>query len=249
MHIQIHRLWIVAIAIVGFQFTACSTTTSSTTPHEKPATVDKDKKTVKLTEKASQRLGIQTVKVSEEQIARKRRLGAEVVGAPAGSSKTGAWARVSINSSDLNAIDRKQLAQVLPIDSDDEDQNGLEAEMDDEREGIASVLTTDTDKYVYYKIKNDSQAPKIGERAQVELRLQASSGARKLIPYSAVIYDVKGATWVYVNFDSLTYQRQPIKIDYIDRDIAYLLDGPASGTSVVTSGVAELYGAETGVGK
>jgi hypothetical protein len=238
----------VAIAIVGFQFTACSTT-SSTAPHEKPATVDKDKKTVKLTEKASQRLGIQTVKVSEEQIARKRRLGAEVVGATAGSSKTGTWARVSINSSDLNAIDRKQLAQVLPIDSDDDDKNGLEAEIDDEREGISSLSLSDTDKYVYFKIKSDSHPLKIGERAQVELQLQVSRGARKLIPYSAVIYDVKGATWVYVNNDSLTYQRQPIKIDYIDRDIAYLLDGPASGTHVVTSGVAELYGAETGVGK
>jgi hypothetical protein len=38
-------------------------------------------------------------------------------------------------------------------------------------------------------------------------------------------------------------------VDFIADDRAYLTTGPSVGTEVVTIGVAELYGTETGVGK
>lgn len=73
--------------------------------------------------------------------------------------------------------------------------------------------------------------------------------ARKVIPYGAVIYGVKGETWAYVNPAPLTFVRQPITIDYIDGDKVILTDGPPVGTVVVTVGAALLYGADTGIGK
>jgi hypothetical protein len=73
--------------------------------------------------------------------------------------------------------------------------------------------------------------------------------ARLAIPYSAVIYGLNGETWAYVNSETLTYHREPILIDYIEGELAILIDGPPAGTDVVTVGVAELYGTETGVGK
>ena len=70
---------------------------------------------------------------------------------------------------------------------------------------------------------------------------------RKIVPYSAVIYDLTGQAWVYVNTDPRTYVRQPIAIDYSDGAQTVLKDGPAAGTQIVSVGAAELYGAETGV--
>jgi hypothetical protein len=72
------------------------------------------------------------------------------------------------------------------------------------------------------------------------------TGTRKVVPTSAVLYDAKGKTWVYTNPEGLVFVRHAISIDYIDGDRAVLLDGPASGTSVVTVGAAELLGTEYG---
>jgi hypothetical protein len=72
---------------------------------------------------------------------------------------------------------------------------------------------------------------------------------RIVIPYSAVVYDVRGGTWAYVNPEPLVFVRHLIRVDYIQDDLAILLEGPALGTAVVTVGVAELFGIELGVGK
>jgi hypothetical protein len=83
-----------------------------------------------------------------------------------------------------------------------------------------------------------------------QVREEAVNGAqRKVIPYAAVVYGLKGETWTYTNPAPLTFVRQPITIDYIEGDMAFLSDGPAAGTAVATVGVAELYGADTGIGK
>jgi hypothetical protein len=68
------------------------------------------------------------------------------------------------------------------------------------------------------------------------------------VPYAAVLYDAQGETWVYTNPEKLVFVRTQVKIDRIDGDVALLLEGPPSGTSIVTVGLAELFGAETGVG-
>ncbi|OLC62076.1 MAG: hypothetical protein AUG80_11030 [Candidatus Rokubacteria bacterium 13_1_20CM_4_68_9] len=74
----------------------------------------------------------------------------------------------------------------------------------------------------------------------------AMSSTRKVVPTSAVLYDAKGKTWVYTNPEPLVFVRHAVSIDYIDGDRAVLLDGPASGTAVVTVGAAELLGTEYG---
>jgi hypothetical protein len=78
---------------------------------------------------------------------------------------------------------------------------------------------------------------------------QVNGAQRKVIPYSAVIYGLNGETWTYTNPQPLTFVRQPITVDHIEGDLAVLADGPSAGTAVVTVGVPELYGADTGVGK
>ena len=86
---------------------------------------------------------------------------------------------------------------------------------------------------------------KAAERIGVET--VASSGTE--VPYAAVIYDIEGNTWIYTNPEPLTFVRAPIEIDHIEGDTAILAESLPSELNVVTVGVAELWGTETGVSK
>jgi hypothetical protein len=71
---------------------------------------------------------------------------------------------------------------------------------------------------------------------------------RTIVPYSAIVYETDGATWVYTSTEDLSFVRDRIVVEDIEGDRAVLLEGPAAGTEVVTVGVAELFGAENGIG-
>lgn len=89
------------------------------------------------------------------------------------------------------------------------------------------------------------------ETAQVSETEVARSGdaaKRKVVPYASVLYDAHGGTWVYTNPEPLVFVRHSVSVDYIEGGLAILSDGPPPGTVVVTVGVAELYGTETGIG-
>lgn len=70
-----------------------------------------------------------------------------------------------------------------------------------------------------------------------------------VVPYSTIIYDLTGGVWVYINPSPLTYHREEVIVETINGDSVLLKEGPPAGTMVVTVGVPELYGADTGVGK
>lgn len=90
------------------------------------------------------------------------------------------------------------------------------------------------------------------ERALERLDLQTDKvreqGGRRVIPYSSLIYDPNGQTWVYISPEPRTFVRHKVDIDYIEGDVAVLNDGPPVGTVVASVAVAELYGAEFKVG-
>ncbi|HEV8717450.1 MAG TPA: hypothetical protein VGX03_32095 [Candidatus Binatia bacterium] len=81
-----------------------------------------------------------------------------------------------------------------------------------------------------------------------EQRVLRSSSPRKVVPYSSLIYDTHGETWVYISPQPRTFIRHEVEVDYIEGDIAVLKDGPPVGTVVASVGVAELYGTDFGVG-
>lgn len=94
---------------------------------------------------------------------------------------------------------------------------------------------------------------KAAERLQIAtapVQEETLDGAqRRVIPYAALLYDLTGGTWAYTNPEPLTFVRQQVTVDHIDGDKVFLSDGPPVGTAVVTVGVAELYGTDTGIGK
>jgi hypothetical protein len=91
-------------------------------------------------------------------------------------------------------------------------------------------------------------AERLGIQTKPVLAGKIGGATRWVIPYSAVLYDATGATWVYTNPEPLAYVRERVTVDYIQGDQAVLTDGPPEGTPVVSVGAAELYGTEFGVG-
>lgn len=86
---------------------------------------------------------------------------------------------------------------------------------------------------------------KAAERIGIETVLASGTS----VPYAAVIYDIEGNTWIYTNPEPLIFVRESIVIENIEGDTAILAQSLPSEFNVVTVGVAELYGTETGVSK
>ena len=236
------RRWVVVLILAALLASACSRNLDK--PAEsKPAKVDRVQGTdlgrVTLSPKAAERLDIKTVPVSEEPVgSRKRLVGGEVVAKPAGADGKAVWVRVALSPKDLRAVAAGQPAWVVPL------ARGVNGKV---VASVQAVMVVDVKEPVslHYAVDSASGlAP--GQLVQVELPL-AGAQTRKVVPSGAVLYDAQGKTWVYTNPEPLVYVRHPITVDYFDGDRVILSsDGPATGTTVVTVGAAELFGAEYG---
>ena len=87
------------------------------------------------------------------------------------------------------------------------------------------------------------------EKAAERIGVQTVPVDGLVVPYAAVIYDVEGNTWLYTNPEPLTFVRAQIVIDRIEGDQAFLTEELQTDAPIVTMGVIEIYGAETGVSK
>lgn len=87
------------------------------------------------------------------------------------------------------------------------------------------------------------------ERLNVQTATVELAGDGRVVPSAAVIIDTTGTYWVYTNPEPLVFVRQEIDPVHEEGLEAFFENGPESGTSVVTIGVPELYGAEFGIGK
>ena len=70
-----------------------------------------------------------------------------------------------------------------------------------------------------------------------------------ILPWSAVIHDIHGGTWVFEAIAEHTYSRRRIVVRFVREQLAVLDSGPAVGAKVVTAGASELFGIEVGFSK
>ena len=70
-----------------------------------------------------------------------------------------------------------------------------------------------------------------------------------VIPRAAVLRDIHGVAWVYVNSAEHTFERHRVEVHFTTKDTAVLSRGPTVGTKIVVDGAAELFGTEFGAGK
>jgi len=87
-------------------------------------------------------------------------------------------------------------------------------------------------------------SPSAAERIGLETAAVRTRNRALVVPYSALIYDERGRTWVYTSPERLTFVRAPVVVRRITGESAVLSAGPRAGTTVAVVGAAELYGTE-----
>lgn len=153
----------------------------------------------------------------------------------------GAWVLVTLSPGEWERLAKDKPARIVPLATRDKPAEEIIAMLSDrppQEDTKRSMLT------LHYLLPATAHGLAVSSRVRVELQLTGNEDKQKVVPYSAVYYDAKGAPWVYVNARPLTYERQRITVERVVGKLAVLSDGPASGTPVVTTGAALLYGAE-----
>ena len=236
-----------------------------------------DVKRVVLTPKATERLDIQTVPLSEQEVRRRIVLVGKVqaetdqtpntdaaadegVATVPQSAPTSGWdqhkspvgtpfqVRILLDEDeedDLGGVDDEDDAEVLaPDDDDDDDDEPLRA-----KRVVVAAADGNASDILYFKIQTRAaHGLRPGQQVGVRLVEPGSGTRKKVVPYSAILYDAHGEAWVYTNPEPLAFVRHRVTIEHINDDKAILGDGPDIGTKIVTVGAAELFGAELGVG-
>jgi hypothetical protein len=113
-----------------------------------------------------------------------------------------------------------------------------------EHEAATAAVVEEIKGTDLHKVTLTQEAAK---RLDIETSAVLANGAGRVIPYAALLYSPTGETWAYTNPEGLTFVRESIVVDRIQGDKAWLSKGPAVGSKVATVGVAELYGAESGI--
>lgn len=151
------------------------------------------------------------------------------------------WVRVPLPVGDLDAIDRTEPAQVGKLSAPPG--TLLPSAKPVVAPPSANPLAATVD--LFYELPNADGKLHPGQRLGVTIPL-ADAKESLTVPWSAVVFDVHGSTWVYTQTAPHTYVRKRVVVLYTAGADAVLASGPTAGTKLVASGVQELFGAETG---
>ena len=155
------------------------------------------------------------------------------------------WVRVPVYAGDLNLVNSKASASVRAL-SDFDGSAGDVVGKSINGPHTADPLNSSAD--LFYEIGNKDGQFRPGQKVSVSLQLQQSQTAL-VIPFSAILYDIQGGTWVYENSTPLIFIRRRVELSNVENGIAVLRRGPAAGTMIVIEGAAELFGTEFGGAK
>ena len=101
---------------------------------------------------------------------------------------------------------------------------------------------------LFYELPNSDGRFRPGERVEVHLPI-AGDAESLFIPRAAILRDIHGIAWVYVNSAEHTFERHRVEVHFTTKEEAILSRGPEVGMQVVVDGSAELFGTEFGAGK
>ena len=145
------------------------------------------------------------------------------------------WIRVPVYSGDVNSLAPNAPARV-----------GARVAQPVAAPPTADPLAVTSD--LYFQLPNPGPALRPGERLSVTLQLRGREQSLQL-PWSAVLHDIHGGTWVYEITAPNVFVRRRVEVSYVSGSTAVLARGPRPGVKVVAAGAAELYGTEFGAGK
>jgi RND family efflux transporter MFP subunit len=151
------------------------------------------------------------------------------------------WVRVPLPVDDLDAFDRTAPVQVGKLSAPPG--KLLPSAKPVVAPPSANPLAATVD--LFYELPNADGKLHPGQRLGVTIPL-AEAKESLTVPWSAVVFDVHGGTWVYAQTAPRTYVRKRVVVLYTAGADAVLAAGPAAGTRVVAHGGQQLFGAETG---
>lgn len=154
------------------------------------------------------------------------------------------WVRVPVPVGDLADVDSESNASVCRLTS----RPGETPR--DARPVIApptaNALAATVDRY--FEMVNQDSRWIPGERVAVSLRLTGEVQSLT-VPWSAVVQDIHGGTWVYEQIRPRVYERRRVLVRRVVQETAELNSGLSEGITVVIAGAQELFGTETGYKK
>jgi len=230
-------------------------------------------KRVILTPKAAQRLAIATAEIREEPVLRWLMLEGTVEAMPAEAGEDPTRVRVRLAHHPKQVLTDPSRTQSpsrfivsLKEDGDDHDV-GKDGDKAKERPPAVivaigrvrapwlpampiQVATSDSSPVGVaalsqdYVVAQSDHGLQPGQRVYAKIIHPDSGKPQKVVPYSAVLYDDQGVTWVYTNPEPLVFIRHRIEINAIEASRAILVEGPSVGTKIVTAGAPELLGVE-----
>lgn len=152
------------------------------------------------------------------------------------------WLRVPVYSGDIKTIGATQTVTVRDIDGKGPVLEGRRVEAPPTADPLA--ITSD----LYYEISNPNLELRPGQRLAAILPLRSAGQMGLSVPLAAVLYDVNGGTWVYVEEATHVYRRQRVELLETTPTTAFLSRGVTTGLKVVAQGATELFGTEFGAG-
>lgn len=160
------------------------------------------------------------------------------------ASLASVWIRAPIYVDELGAIERKQPARIHGL----ADPPGTPVRLAKPVAAPPSADPLAATADLYFELPNRDGALRPGQRVGVTLATKTQERSL-VVPWPAVLHDIQGGTWVYVNTAPQVFTRRPVEVRYVVDSLAVLGRGPTPGTKVVTTGAAELFGTEFGAGK
>jgi membrane fusion protein, heavy metal efflux system len=154
------------------------------------------------------------------------------------------WIRVPVYVGDLRSISRRQTARVHALNA----LPGAPSRPARPASAPPTANPTNDTADLYFALANWDNSLRPGQKMGVTLSERASEESL-VAPWSAILHDTTGGTWVYENTAPQQYVRRRVEVRRVVNSLAVLARGPAPGTKVVTAGAAEIFGTEFGTGK
>lgn len=152
------------------------------------------------------------------------------------------WLRVPVYSGDIKVIGAASTVTIRDIDGKGPALEGKRVEAFPTADPLA--VTSD----IYYELSNPNLELRPGQRLSAFLPLRTTGQKRLSVPLSAILYDVHGGTWVYLEDAPHVYRRQRVELVESTSTTAFISRGTTPGMKVITQGVTELFGTEFGAG-
>lgn len=154
------------------------------------------------------------------------------------------WVRVPVFAGDVRETDAARGATIRGVSEDGMNPGRTARAIRGPQSADAQAASVD----LYFEVANPDGALRPGERVAVLLYLKGGSEGL-VVPWSSVVRDLHGGSWVYERTAEGRYVRRRVEVAYVTGEDAVLARGPEPGALVVRTGAAELFSTEFGPSK